>query len=538
MATNHIPLTPLRMVERTARIFPRRIAIVHGDLRRSYGEFYERVCRMANGLKAMGVKPDTKVAVLSPNVPMPLEAHVGIPLCGAVIVSINTRLNGKEIAYIVDHSQSEILMVDRGLLGSIKPVVEEMKGLRRIIVAEDPGAGEDDGWRPEGALDYEDFLAGGSPQHVPIPVEDENDVISINYTSGTTGKPKGVMYTHRGTFMITVSNVVDYGLNQDSKYLWVVPNFHCNGWCFTWTIPALGATSVCLRAIDAQVIRDLVLSEHITHFCGAPVVLQFLANLPDAESFRFEAPVRASTGGAPPSPTLLEAMRRMNVEVTHLYGMTETHGPFTYAAVQDEWRALPGDEFAKKIARQGVANFLGGEVAVLDDDYRQVPGDGSTMGEIGFRGNAVMKGYYREPEITEKAFAGGWFRSGDLGVLHDDGYIELRDRAKDIIISGGENISSIEVENTLASHPDIEEAAIVSMPNERWGEVPAAFVSPKSGKTLTEQEVIDFCRDRLAHYKCPQQVIFETLPRTSTGKVQKYSLRERMWEGHDTRIKG
>ena len=538
MAVNHVPLTPLTLLERTARIFPTRTATVYEGERRSYGEFYERVCRLANALASLGVARESRVAVLAPNVPMVLEAHSGIPLAGGVIVAINTRLNGREIAHILEHSGSEVLLLDRGLAGVLEPVWGELRGLRHVILVDDPVLPAGEGWRPESSRDYEEFLAAASAEVPAFPVEDEGQVIAIDYTSGTTGRPKGVMYTHRGALLNAISDCLQNGLTRDSVYLWTLPMFHCNGWCFTWALPAIGATSICLRQVEPLAVRERIQSEGVTHFCGAPIVLNMLATLPDAEQFRFEVRVRASTGGAPPSPTLLAAMDRMNVEAIHLYGLTETYGPITLCEVQDDWLRLPLEEYAQKVARQGVAHHLAGEVAVLDEKCRPVPADGTTMGEICVRGNTVMKGYYRDPEATEKAFAGGWFHSGDLGVLHPDGYIELRDRAKDIIISGGENISTIEVENALAAHPDIQEAAVVSRPDDKWGEVPVAFVLPKDGKTLTEEAVIAFCRERLAHFKAPKAVIFEPLPRTSTGKVQKFALRERMWEGHTARIKG
>ncbi|MBI4083861.1 MAG: AMP-binding protein [Candidatus Lambdaproteobacteria bacterium] len=538
MVANEVPLTPLSFLQRTARVYPGRTAVVYGERRWSVREFHGRVCRLANALRGLGVGRETKVALLSPNIPLGLEAHFGIPWAGGTVVAMNVRLNPREIAYIVNHSQSEVLVADGALAAALEPVWGELGGLRHVVVAEDDLAGPRQGWRPPRALAYEELLAGADAGEPPPAVADERQVIAINYTSGTTGDPKGVMYTHRGAYLNVASLVMENGLGPRSVYLWVVPMFHCNGWCYTWAVPGIGAANVCLRAIDAARIRELVLREQVDLFCGAPVVLQMLASLPDAARFRFERTVRACTGGAPPSPTLLAAMRRMNVDVTHLYGLTETYGPSTICEVQEDWLRLPLEGYAEKLARQGVAHYTAGEVTVLDRDDRRVPADAKTLGEVAMRGNTVMAGYFRDPEATGQAFRGGWFHSGDLGVLHADGYIELRDRAKDIIISGGENVSTIEVENALLAHPQVEEAAVVSRPDERWGEVPVAFVWPRAGEAPSEAELIAHCRERLAHFKCPKAVLFERLPRTSTGKVQKFALRERLWQGQVTRIKG
>jgi fatty-acyl-CoA synthase len=512
---------------------------VYGEQRHGYRTFFERVCRQANGLRKLGIGREDRVAILAPNVPVMLESHFGIPFAGGVIVAINTRLNGREVAYILKHSGSQVLIVDRGLLGALKPIAAELPPLKQVLIIEDPLAGPDDGWRPPGCQDYEQWLAGQAVEEPPFPVENEEQTIAIDYTSGTTGSPKGVMYSHRGACVNALSDLLQHGISAHSVYLWTLPMFHCNGWCFTWALPGIGATSVCLRQVDPPLVRELIVREGVTHFSGAPVVLQMLAQLAEQQPFRFETVVKANTGGAPPSPTLLATMKRLNIEVTHLYGLTETYGPATICEVQDEWERLPLDAFAQQMARQGVPHPLAGELAVLDvNTLHPVPADAATMGEICLRGNTVMKGYFADPEATEKAFKGGWFHTGDLGVLHPDGYIELRDRAKDIIISGGENISTIEVENTLAAHPDILEAAVVSRPDAKWGEVPVAFVNVKPGRSLTEEAVIAFCRERLAHFKCPKAVVFEPLPRTSTGKVQKFALRERLWQGHAKRIQG
>jgi fatty-acyl-CoA synthase len=538
MSVNRVPLTPLALLKRTAAVHPGRTAIVYGPGRTSFAAYQERVFRLAHALRALGLHAEDRVAVLAPNIPLVLEAHYGIPWAGGVIVAINTRLNAKEVGYILEHSGSRVLIADAALLAGLEPIAQQLSGLARILVAEDSEAEPGPFWRPAGAQDYEAALAGAPATEPPFPVTDELQTLAINYTSGTTGAPKGVMFTHRGALLNSVNDGLQNGLDAHSVYLWTLPMFHCNGWCFSWAAPGLGATSVCLRQVEPRRVRDLIVREGVTHFCGAPIVLQMLAQLAEAEPFRFETPVRSATGGAPPSPTLLAAMQRLNVQVTHLYGLTETYGPCTIGEVQEDWVRLPVDALAAKMARQGVPHLLAGDLAVLDAQGRPVPADGKTMGEVCLRGNTVMKGYYRDPEATAQAFQGGWFHTGDLGVLHADGYIELRDRAKDIIISGGENISTIEVENVLAAHPDVAEAAVVSRPDDKWGEVPVAFVTVKPGRALTAEAVIAFCRGQLAHYKCPKDVLFEPLPRTSTGKVQKFALRERLWAGRPSRIQG
>ncbi|MCZ6646690.1 MAG: AMP-binding protein, partial [SAR324 cluster bacterium] len=386
MAVNRVPMTPLTFLQRSARVFPERIATVYEGKRVPYRTFYERVCRMAQGLRGLHLPRQGRVAVLAPNVPMVLEAHFGVPLAGGVLVAINTRLSAHDVSYIINHSGSEVLLVDRGMLGMVREMAGELPGLRRVIVCDDPLAGADDGWRPTEALDYEEFLAGASAEEPEFPVRDEDDLISLNYTSGTTGKPKGVMFTHRGAYLNALSDCLQNGLTGRSVYLWTLPMFHCNGWCFTWAVPASGATSICMRAVEPRQMRELIESEGVTNFCGAPIVLNMLANLPDAEQFRFANRVRASTGGAPPSPTLLAAMDRMNVEAIHLYGLTETYGPITLCEVQDDWLKLPLEDYARQVARQGVAHPLAGEVTVLDGGHNPVPADAQTMGEVCVRG--------------------------------------------------------------------------------------------------------------------------------------------------------
>ena len=547
MAVNQAPLTPLTLLKRTASVYPARVGVVYGERRTTFAQLQERVFRLANALLARGLRREDRVAVLAPNVPLVLEAHYGIPWAGGVIVAINTRLNAREVAHILAHSGSRVLLADSVLLAGLESSGGELGRLAQVWVADDtelsalsepPGQPARPAWRPAGALDYEAVLAGASAAEPAFALEDELQTIAIDYTSGTTGSPKGVMYSHRGALLNAVNDGLQTGLNVRSVYLWTLPMFHCNGWCFSWAAPGLGARSVCLRQVEPRRVRELIEREGVTHFSGAPVILQMLAQLAESEPFRFERPVQAATGGAPPSPTLLAAMQKLNIQATRLYGLTETYGPCTICEVQEDWLGLPLQAYAAKLARQGVPHALVGELDVLDADLRPVPADGKTMGEVCLRGNTVMKGYFRDPAATEKAFHGGWFHTGDLGVRHADGYVELRDRAKDIIISGGENISTIEVENVLASHPDILEAAVVSRPDDKWGEVPVAIVALKPGRSLTAQALIAFCREQLAHFKCPREVLFETLPRTSTGKVQKFALRERLWAGRTARIQG
>ncbi|MCH8888245.1 MAG: long-chain-fatty-acid--CoA ligase [SAR324 cluster bacterium] len=535
-ACNYFPLTPQSFIRRSARVYPDKTAVIYGNRRYPYQEFFQRVCRQANALISMGVGQDVTVCSLMPNIPPQLESAYGVHMAGGILVALNYRLSPREIGYILNHCKARVLMVDYEFLPVIKEIAGELEHVRHFVVVQD-GQSEPE-WQPEGAVEYETMLASASIEDPAIFPRDENDTISINYTSGTTGLPKGVVYTHRGAYLNATCNLLEMTMSADSIYLWTLPMFHCNGWCFSWAAPGMGAASICMRQVEGRLMRDLIRDEGVTLFCGAPVVLQMLAALAEEEPFQFERPVKAGTGGAPPSPTLLAAMREINVEVSHLYGLTETYGPSTICEVQDHWLKLPAQEFAGQLARQGVGHHLIAELAVMDAEHNRLPADAETMGEVCIRGNTVMLGYYRDEAATAEAFREGWFHTGDLGVMHPDGYIEIRDRAKDIIISGGENISTIEVENMLAGHPDIAEAAVVSRPDDKWGEVPVAFVNLKPGKILSEREVIEFCRERMAHFKCPKAVIFEALPRTSTGKVQKFALRERMWAGQQKRIKG
>jgi fatty-acyl-CoA synthase len=528
------PLTPLAFLERTVRVFPNKTALVYGGNRWTYAQFAERVGRFAGALIRAGVEPGDRVAILAPNVPELLEAHFAVLRVRAVLVAVNTRLHAGEIGTILDHSGARVVLVDPELAPRVADAPGVLAARPTLVNLEDPVAGATGS--PLDGPTFAEFVDGAEVLPVACHVDDEERITSINYTSGTTGRPKGVMYTHRGAALNALSEVVVHGLERDSVFLWTLPLFHCNGWCFPWAVTAAAGTHVMLRAVDPARMVELIRSERVTHFNGAPTVLLMLAEAPEAEGVRFEPAVHVATGGAPPSPTLLARMEQMGVDIVHLYGLTETYGPHVYCQMQPGWERLDTDARASLMARQGVPYPVVTHLRVVDPQMRDVPADGRTMGEVVMRGNNVMKGYYRDPESTAEAFAGGWFHSGDLGVVHSDGYIELRDRTKDIIISGGENISTIEVEHTLVQHPAVLECAVVGMPDEKWGEVPKAFVGLRPGETVTEQEIIDFCRERIAHYKCPKAVEFTELPKTSTGKIQKFRLRERLWAGVEKRI--
>ncbi len=515
-------LTPLSFLRRSAAVFGARVAVVHGERRLTYAQLWERSLSLAAGLRSIGVERGDRVAFLSPNTPALLEAHFGVPAAGAVLVALNTRLSPAEVGYIVEHSGSRVLFADRELL----PLAEAIPADVRVVEVADTGTPGDP---------YESFLNGAVvTSDLPLPVQDEEDTISINYTSGTTGAPKGVMFTHRGAYLNALAQVIEVGLNRDSVYLWTLPMFHCNGWCFPWAVAAVAGRQVCLRKVDPPLIWELFELEGVTHLCGAPTVQ--IALVADPAAKRLERAVTVVIAGAPPSPTLLESLSELGFRPLHVYGLTETYGPTTLCVRQPEWSQLPREEQARLLARQGVANLTAGSVDVVDQKLAPVPHDTKTMGEVVMEGNIVMKGYFADPAATEQAFEGGWFHSGDVGVVHEDGYIELRDRAKDIIISGGENISTIEVEQAIANHPDVLECAVVARPDPKWGERPKAFVTLRPGRTLSETDLVEFCRERIARFKCPDAVEFGELPKTSTGKVQKYVLREREWAGHGKRI--
>ncbi len=515
-------LNPVSFLERSTLVFPDKTAIVHGERRYTYSEFAQRVYRLASHLRALGLQKHDRVAFLCPNTPPLLEAHFAVPAAGGILVAINTRLSTQEIGYILKHSGAKYLFVDYELQPLVAPLnLEDL----HVVRIDDTGTTSDP---------YEIFLALGSPEPVASWLEDEEETISINYTSGTTGNPKGVMFTYRGGYLNALGEVIETGMSNSSVYLWTLPMFHCNGWCFPWAVTAVGATHVCLRKIEPGQVWEIFEREGITHYNGAPTVHIFLVNHPSAH--RLEREITVTVAGAPPSPTLLGRMKELNLRPLHVYGLTETYGPYSVCEWHQEWDELPMAEQAHLQARQGQGYVNADRVRIVDEQMNDVPRDGQTMGEVVMHGNNVMKGYFANPEATETAFRGGWFHSGDIGVSHPDGYIELRDRKKDIIISGGENISTIEVEQVIAQHPAVLECAVVAIPDEKWGERPKAFVTLKPDATTTEQDIIEFCRTRLAHFKCPAAVDFGDLPKTSTGKIQKYVLRERVWGGREKRI--
>jgi fatty-acyl-CoA synthase len=523
---NFQPLTPLTFLERAAAVFPDHLAIIHGALQRDYREFYARSRRLASALANRGFKRGDTIAALLANTPAMLECHYGAPMCGAVLNTLNTRLDAAAIAFMLDHGEAKALIVDREFAKLARDALAKCAVRPLIVDYDDPeysGPGE-----KLGDLDYEALLAEGDENYVWTAPGDEWDAISLNYTSGTTGDPKGVVYHHRGANLLAVGNVVTADLGRHPVYLWTLPMFHCNGWCFPWSISVKAGTHVCLRQVRAKLMYDLIARHKVTHLCGAPIVMSALLNAPADEKQPLPHLVRFFTAAAPPPAAVLAAMRDAGFEVTHLYGLTETYGPAVVNDWHESWNALDGPEQAALKARQGVRYHALEGLEVIDPETMQVvPADGETIGEVMFRGNVVMKGYLKNKASTEKAFAGGWFHSGDLGVKHPDGYVQLKDRSKDIIISGGENISSIEVEDALFEHPAVQLAAVVARPDDKWGETPCAFVELKPGLHATSEELIAWCRERLAHYKCPRHVLFVEIPKTSTGKVQKFVLRER-----------
>ncbi len=513
-------LDPTSFLRRSASIHPERVAVIDGERRITYAQLRERVNRLASALRRHGLERHDRVAALCPNVPALLELHHAVPAAGGVLVAINTRLGPQEIRYIVEHSGARVLFADAELIPYAAGLPTGVEVVR---------VGDADGADP-----YERLLADGDPEGVPSLLLDEEEPIAIDYTSGTTGRPKGVVYTYRGAYLNALGEVIEAELGHHPVYLWTLPMFHCNGWCFPWAVTAAGGTHVCLRRPDPEDVWRAIHELGVTHYCGSPTVQLGLVNHPDAA--RSERRVTALVAAAPPSPRLLSRLEALNIHVVHVYGLTETYGPHTVCTWRDGWAELPVERRAALLARQGQGYTTADAVRVVDEDMHDVPRDAATMGEVVMRGNNVMAGYFRDPETTEHAFRGGWFHSGDLAVWHPDDAIELRDRGKDLIISGGENISSIEVEQTICAHPAVNECAVVAIPDDRWGERPKAFVSLADGATATEAEIIAFCRERLAHYKCPDAVVFGPLPKTSTGKVQKFVLREPEWAGRERRI--
>ena len=530
-AANYAPLSPLPFLERAASVFPTLPAVVHGRgsdaVRLTWSQLYQRCRRLASGLAQRGVGRGDTVAVMLPNTPAMVEAHFGIPMTGAVLNALNTRLDAASIAFQLNHGEAKVLITDSEFVATIKAALPDVERDVLIIDVEDPVY--DGPAARVGAVDYEAFLAQGSADHAWDGPADEWDAIALNYTSGTTGNPKGVVYSHRGAYTNAVSNVLVWALPHHPVYLWTLPMFHCNGWCFPWTIAAMAGTHVCLRKVEAQAIFDAIREHKVTHYCGAPIVHSLLVSAPDEMKQGITHKVHAMVAAAAPPASMIEGMDRMGFDLTHVYGLTEVYGPATVCAKQPEWAALDVGERALKSSRQGVRYTLEEAVAVLDPDSMQaVPADGETIGEIMFRGNIMMKGYLKNEAATTEAFRGGWFHTGDLAVVHPDGYLRIKDRSKDIIISGGENISSIEVEDALYRHPAVIAAAVVAQPDPRWGEVPCAFVELKDGAILTEADVLNHCRQHLARFKMPKRIVFGALPKTSTGKIQKFLLRQQV----------
>jgi len=530
---NYQPLTPLTFLARAAAVFPERTAIVHGDLRRNYRDFYARSRRLASALERAGIGRGETVSVMMANTPAMLECHYGVPMCGAVLNTLNTRLDAAILAFTLDHAETRALIVDREFAGLMREALAMAKARPLVIDYDDPvydGPGE-----RLGATEYEAFLSSGDPAYDWRPPADEWDAISLNYTSGTTGDPKGVVYHHRGAHLLALGNVLTGDMGRFPVYLWTLPMFHCNGWCFTWSMSVAAGTHVCLRQVRAGLIYELMAAHGVTHLCGAPIVMSTLLNATAQEKKPLSKTVRFFTAAAPPPQSVLAAMSAAGFEVTHLYGLTETYGPAAVNEWQEAWDDLEPAAQATMKARQGVRYVVQEGLEVIDPETMQpVPRDGQTMGEVMFRGNLVMKGYLKNPSASEKAFHGGWFHTGDLGVMHPDGYIQLKDRSKDIIISGGENISSIEVEDVLFKHPKVAAAAVVAAPDDKWGETPCAFIELRADETVSPEEIIAWARNHLAHFKCPRHVVFGPLPKTSTGKIQKYLLREKartLWQG-------
>ncbi len=522
-AANYAPLTPLSFLERAAYVYPGRTSIIHGAQRHTWKETYARSRRLASALVRRGIGVGDTVAAMLPNIPAMVEAHFGVPMSGAVLNTLNTRLDAEAIGFMLEHGEAKVLITDK----EFSPTVEQAITGRNIeiIDVEDP---EFSGGQRLGKKTYEELLAEGDPEFAWRWPEDEWQAISLNYTSGTTGNPKGVVYHHRGAYLNAVGNILVWGMPHHAVYLWTLPMFHCNGWCFPWTLAANAGTNVCLRKVDAQAVFELIKRHRVTHYCGAPVVHQMLINAPEEMKKGITHQVSGLVAAAAPPAAMIEGMQKMGFNITHVYGLTETYGPATVCAKHPEWDDLPLAEQVRLNGRQGVRYTVEEGLTVMDPaTMKPVPADGQTMGEIMFRGNITMKGYLKNPKATQEAFAGGWFHSGDLAVMQPDGYVKIRDRSKDVIISGGENISSLEVEDVLYRHPAVLAAAVVAMPDAKWGETPCAFVELKPNSQANEKDIIEFCRSHLAKFKAPRAVVFGELPKTSTGKIQKFILREK-----------
>ena len=525
-SANYAPLSPLAFLKRSAVVYPDKVAVIHGEQRYTYRDFAERVARFASALKSRGVGRGDTVSVMAPNVPAMLEAHYAVPMVGGVLNAINYRLDATTVAFILQHAQSKVLITDREFSDVVAQALERLDDPPLVIDIDDP---LHEGGALLGEMDYESFIALGRADDPMPALENEWQAISLNYTSGTTGNPKGVVYAHRGAYLNAVGQLLAFGVTARSVYLWTLPMFHCNGWTFTWGVTAAGGTHVCLRRVDPALIFPLIARHRVTHMCGAPIVLNLLIHAPDDVRMRFEHTVEVATGGAAPPSAVIAAMESMGFRVTHLYGLTETYGPSTVCAWQANWDDLTSAERAAMMARQGVAYPTLDDLMIADPETMQpTPHDGETMGELMLRGNTVMRGYLKNAPASDAAFAGGWFHTGDLGVRHPDGYVEIKDRAKDVIISGGENVSSLEVEDILYQHPEVMEAAVVARPDAHWGETVCAFVTLKPGAAAIEAEALTaWCRERLASFKIPRTIVFGPLPKTSTGKIQKFMLRER-----------
>jgi fatty-acyl-CoA synthase len=522
-SVNYDVLSPVKFLARSAAVYPQKVAVVNGDTRRTYLEFQERVNRLADALKKKGIGKNDKVAFVCPNIPPMLEAQYAVPMI---------RLSSGEVAYIINHSDAKALFVDNEFAGLIQPVLNQLEKVALFVNICDVSPA-----RPLPGPEYESLLQTGSPDPVPIEIENEREVATINYTSGTTGLPKGVMYHHRGAYLNAIGEILEARLDVNCVYLWTLPMFHCNGWCFTWAVTAIGGTHVCLRAVLPDEVFRLIETEKISHMCAAPTVLVMMSNYPGAKGLTMKRRLEIMTAGAPPAPKVIENVEAMGANITHTYGLTEVFGPHSVCAWKPEWNDLPGEERAKLKSRQGVPFVTTQYMDVVDPaTMAPVTRDGQTIGEIVMRGNNVMLGYYKDPQATETAFAGGWFHSGDLAVMHADQYVQIMDRKKDIIISGGENISTVEIENVIFRHPDVLEVAVIPIPDEKWGEVPKAFVVPKENTHPTAEGIIGFCKQNLARFKAPKVVEFAALPKTATGKIQKFKLREKEWQGRERRV--
>lgn len=521
---NFIPLSPISLLRRTATVYPKRKAVVYGSLRRSWYEVWQRCVRMAASLKQLDIGSGDTVAIIAPNVPALLEAHFAIPMSGAVVNAINTRLDAKTIAFQLQHAEARIFMVHPDFAEVARDALSQLSSPPKVVEIEDPQIESPN----LSQLRYEHLTEKGDATITDFLPEDEWQAISLNYTSGTTGDPKGVVYHHRGAYLNAISNALSWNIGPHPVYLWTLPMFHCNGWCFPWTITALAGTHICLRKMTAEAVFELIATHDVTHFCGAPIVLNMLLNEADKQVNKPQHIVQVATGGAPPPESVISGMRKLGMNVTHLYGLTETYGPSTVCAWHDEWDNQPISEQARLMSRQGVNTFMIENYCVADPKTCQtLPKDGNSMGEILLRGNTIMKGYLKNKQATKTAFSGGWFHSSDLAVWHDDGYLQIKDRVKDIVISGGENISTVEIENVLYGHPNILEAAVVAKPDDHWGEIPCAFVTLKEEGVTSEKEIMEYCRQRMAHFKTPKTIVFGALPKTATGKIQKFVLREK-----------